>query len=103
MAADDVMHPQRIERQVGLLRADPAIDLVDTATFTVGDDLTPLGIRGDRPLDPRPETVLRHGLLIHPTVMGRSEWFRANPYDPAFVRAEDRELWIRTCTTARYA
>jgi glycosyltransferase involved in cell wall biosynthesis len=103
MDADDVMHPQRIERQVGLLRADPAIDLVDTATFTVDDDLTPLGIRGDRPLDPRPEVVLRYGLLLHPTVMGRSEWFRANPYDPAFVRAEDRELWIRTCAAARCA
>jgi glycosyltransferase involved in cell wall biosynthesis len=103
MDADDVMHPERIERQVALLRADPSIDLVDTATFTVDDDLTPLGIRGDRPLDARPEAVLRNGLLIHPTVMGRAEWFRRNPYDPAFVRAEDRELWSRTCAATKFA
>jgi len=43
------------------------------------------------------------GLLIHPTVTGRAEWFRRNPYDPAFVRAEDRELWIRTGATTRVA
>jgi glycosyltransferase involved in cell wall biosynthesis len=103
MDADDVMHPERIERQLALLRADPGVDLVDTATFTVDDDLTPLGVRGDRPLDCRPEAVLRDGLLIHPTVTGRTEWFRRNPYDPAFVRAEDRELWIRTRATTRFA
>jgi glycosyltransferase involved in cell wall biosynthesis len=103
MDADDVMHPERIERQLALLGADPGVDLVDTATFTVDDDLTPLGVRGDRPLDCRPEAVLRDGLLIHPTVTGRAEWFRRNPYDPAFVRAEDRELWIRTRATTRFA
>jgi glycosyltransferase involved in cell wall biosynthesis len=103
MDADDVMHPERIERQLALLGADPGVDLVDTATFTVDDDLTPLGVRGDRPLDCRPEAVLRDGLLIHPTVTGRAEWFRRHPYDGAFVRAEDRELWIRTCATTRFA
>ncbi len=103
MDADDVMHPERIERQLALLRAEATVDVVDTATFTVDDDLRPLGIRGDRPLDARPEAVLRDGLLIHPTVMGRAEWFRRHPYDPVFVRAEDRELWIRTCATTRFA
>jgi glycosyltransferase involved in cell wall biosynthesis len=103
MDADDLMHPERIRRQLELLRADSRIDLVDTATITVDDDLTPLGVRGDQPLDSRPEAVLRHGLLIHPTVMGRSEWFRSNPYDPVYVRAQDRELWNRTCATTRFA
>lgn len=103
MDADDLMHPERIARQLEFLRANPSIDLIDTATFTVDDDLTPLGIRGDRPLDSRPEAVLRNGLLIHPTVMGRTEWFRSNPYDPVYVRAEDRELWSRTCATTKFA
>ena len=103
MDADDLMHPERIERQLKFLRANPSVDLMDTATFTVDDDLTPLGIRGDRALDSRPAAVLRNGLLIHPTVMGRAEWFRRNPYDPVYVRAEDHELWSRTCATTRFA
>ena len=102
MDADDLMHPERIERQLKFLRANPDIDLSDTATFSVDDELTPLGIRGDRPLDARPEAVLRNGLLIHPTVMGRAAWFRGNPYDPGYVRAEDRELWSRTCGATRF-
>jgi len=103
MDADDLMHPERIARQLEHLRANPGVDLVDTATFTVDDDLTPLGIRGEGPLDPRPEAVLRDGLLIHPTITGRTEWFRRNPYDGRFVRAEDRELWVRTCATTAFA
>jgi glycosyltransferase involved in cell wall biosynthesis len=102
MDADDLMHPERIERQLAFLHANADIDLVDTATYTIDNDLTPLGIRGECPLDVGPETVISRGLLIHPTVMGRAEWFRNNPYSAAFVRAEDRELWTRTCTTAKF-
>ena len=103
MDADDLMHPERIERQSRFLRANPGVDVIDTATFTVDEDLTPLGIRGEGPVDSRPAAVLRNGLLIHPTVMGRAEWFRSNLYDPVYVRAEDRELWSRTCGTTRFA
>jgi len=102
MDADDLMHPKRIERQLACLSANPSVDLVDTATVTVDENLTPRGIRGDRPLDLRPEVVLRAGLLIHPTVMGRADWFRRNRYDPVYVRAEDRELWSRTIATATF-
>jgi|JI9StandDraft_2_1071091.scaffolds.fasta_scaffold03404_5 glycosyltransferase involved in cell wall biosynthesis len=103
MDADDLMHPERIARQIAFLAKNPSIDAIDTATYTVDDDLTPLGIRGDEPLDCRPESVLRNGLFIHPTLMGRTKWFRQNPYDGAFHRAEDRELWCRTCTESKFA
>lgn len=103
MDADDLMHPERIEKQVRFLNANPETDLVDTATFTVDDDLTPLGMRGEQPLQTDPVSVLCGGLLIHPTVMGRTEWFRNHPYDAEYIRAEDRELWCRTCATARFA
>jgi len=97
MDADDLMHPQRLEAQVRFLNAHPQVDLVDTATFTIDEHNQPLGIRGDQPLDCNPKAVLRSGLMIHPTVMGRSSWFRDNPYDSIFVRAEDQELWVRAC------
>ena len=34
--------------------------------------------------------------------MGRSRWFLENPYDEAFVRAEDKELWCRTALRSRF-
>ncbi len=103
MDADDLMHPDRLARQVRFLEANAAVDLLDTAVVTVDDALRPLGVRGDVPLNPDPRAVLRQGLLIHPTVTGRADWFRDHPYDPAFVRAEDRELWCRVCQTTTFA
>ena len=103
MDADDLMHPERLSRQIAFLQANPQVDVVDTTTYTVDDDLTPLGIRGEEPLDCRPEAVLRNGLLIHPTIMAKTDWYRSNPYDGVYVRAEDRELWCRTCTTTKFA
>jgi glycosyltransferase involved in cell wall biosynthesis len=103
MDADDLMHPRRIERQAHFLDENPKVDVVDTATYTVDSALTPLGIRGDRPLQCAPQAVLLRGLFVHPTVMGRTAWFRRHPYDPAYVRAEDHELWCRTCATTQFA
>jgi glycosyltransferase involved in cell wall biosynthesis len=103
MDADDLMHPQRLQRQQAFMRDHPKVDVLDTATVTIDEANRPVGVRGDQPLDCRPEAVLRQGLLIHPAVMGRARWFRANPYDPGFVRAEDRELWMRTCRHSTFA
>src|SRR5207237_1615267 len=85
------------------LEDNPSVDVVDSATYTVDNHLIPLGIRGDGPLVCAAEKVLRRGLFVHPTVMGRTEWFRAHPYDPAYVRAEDHELWCRTCVGSHFA
>jgi glycosyltransferase involved in cell wall biosynthesis len=95
MDADDLMHPRRLERQVEFLESNPRVDLLDSATYTIDEHNRPLGIRGDRPLNCDRGAVLRRGLLIHPAVTGRTDWFRTHPYDPAFVRAEDLELWNR--------
>jgi glycosyltransferase involved in cell wall biosynthesis len=100
MDADDLMHPQRLERQVQFLDENPAVDVVDTAIYTIDENNNPLGIRGDSPINSDPRAVLRHGLLIHPTVTGRARWFRDHPYDPVFVRAEDQELWSRVCASS---
>lgn len=102
MDADDLMHPRRLERQLKFLECNPQIDLVDTATYTIDENNNPLGIRGDQPLNCNPSAVLQSGLLSHPTVMGRTTWFRQHPYDPVFVRAEDRELWTRVCGVTRF-
>jgi glycosyltransferase involved in cell wall biosynthesis len=103
MDADDLMHPERLRRQVCFLDENPRVDLVDTATITIDEANEPLGLRGERPLNTDPRAVLRSGLLVHPTVTGRTVWFRGHPYDGRFVRAEDHELWLRTCRNTTFA
>ncbi len=97
MDADDLMHPERLSRQVEYLDANPKVDLVGTGAYTIDAHNHLTGKREAGPAVISPETALRRCLFIHPTVTGRPEWFRANPYDELFVRAEDHELWCRTC------
>jgi glycosyltransferase involved in cell wall biosynthesis len=97
MDSDDLMHPERIATQVRRLQQNPKLDLLGTAAYIIDDQDRPSGIRGVR------GRALGVGLpftvFIHPTVMGRTEWFRRNPYDPGYVRAEDAELWFRTASS----
>lgn len=103
MDSDDLMHPDRLRRQLAVLLADPLCDVVGTAMYTVDVAFRPWGRRGGEPLNVDPRHVLRHGLFCHSTIFGRIEWFQQNPYSEAFPRAEDLELWCRTCTRGRFA
>ena len=104
MDADDVMFPARIERQVQFLDKNPAIDLVGTAVYTINANNEPVGKRGFKVVgNPSPFYVLSRGLFIHPTVMGRTAWFRDNPYDVNLHRSQDRELWCRTYLHSKFA
>ena len=102
MDGDDLMHPDRLSRQREFLRSRPDVDAVGSTAFIIGSSNEVTGRRGDARFDPSPSAVLEHGLFIHPTVMGRRDWFLRHPYDPRFVRAEDRELWCRTAATSRF-
>jgi glycosyltransferase involved in cell wall biosynthesis len=95
MDSDDMMHPLRIEKQVRYLDTHPGLDLVDTGIYSLDEDGQPSGKRGLKPLKPDPLIFLTSGGIIHPTVTGRTRWFRENPYDGSYERAEDRELWCR--------
>lgn len=103
MDADDLMHPDRLARQVQFLDAHPDVDVVGTAVYSIDASNDVLGFRSISHRHGDPAEALRQGWLLHPTAMGRREWFRQNPYDASFWRAEDRELWCRTCQGSRFS
>lgn len=103
MDADDLMHPERLARQVAWFEAHPETDALGTGIYTMDVDGT---LHGRRCSDPLPATIpalLRRELFAHPTVMFRTAFARANPYDPAYPRAEDLALWCRIRPAARLA
>src|SRR6266403_648864 len=97
MDADDLMHPDRLRRQISFFEEFPDTDVVGTATYTIDAHSCPLGRRGDRPVDARISSVLEHAMLIHPTVMAR----RGAPHPPRLpgdlpILAPHRSpLWTR--------
>lgn len=103
MDADDLMHPDRLRRQVEALDADQTLDVTGTATYTMDAAGVVTGMRGLARVETSSAAVLARRLFIHPTVAGRTAWFRRHPYDGRFVRAEDRELWCRTVDVSHFA
>ncbi|HEY4016784.1 MAG TPA: glycosyltransferase family A protein [Polyangiaceae bacterium] len=96
MDADDLMHPDRLARQLRALRESPPTDIVGTACFTLDRLGAVAGVVGAGPISTRPYHVLRRGLLAHATLLCRRSWCLANRYDERFARSEDRELYCRT-------
>ena len=96
MDADDLMHPERLARQIAILDARPEVELVGTAMYSLDRSDRPQGVRGDTQPDVSPIGVLQHAPLIHPTITARTEWFLRNPYNEVCHRSEDRELYVRT-------
>lgn len=87
MDADDIMTIDRIERQVSYLQLHPEIDVVGSSAMVIDDkncithSVNQEGITGG---------------FIHPTIMGRTSWFKDNPYNECQRRCQDYELWLRT-------
>lgn len=99
---DDLMHTRRLEQQVSFLSQHTDVEVLSTGLATLDISLRVLGVRELAPLDLSPRKVLLHGGIVHASVMARKAWFRAHPYRSEFVRAEDRELWVRTLADTRF-
>lgn len=89
MDADDEMLPDRIERQVGYLLAHPEVDVLGGGAIIIDEAGE---VYGARNVVEAPTEV---SSFIHPTVVGKTEWFRDNRYDGRFSGCEDTELWRR--------
>lgn len=97
MDSDDIMHPERIAKQISILIENPDIDIVDCACVTIDVNNTPVNIRNTSTL-PTIYDIFKHGGYAHPTIMGKSAWFLSNPYseEGIYLRSQDRELFVRT-------
>jgi hypothetical protein len=101
MDADDLMHPARLGRTLDALESSGA-DLVAGHAISIDAASVPTGRRTSIP-DASPAQALRFSPLIHPTVAGRTAWFRDHPYDESLARCQDQELWVRTMGQRRTA
>lgn len=103
MDADDLCHPERLEKQRRFLRRRPDVDLCGSAAETFGEKKTiyrfPSRHEEIRAL------LLFQPSLLHPSVMWRAEAFRKNNlfYQEVPPTAEDYELWVRASEKVRLA
>ena len=92
MDADDVMHPDRIRKQLAVLNRYPD-SVVGTAAYAIDAHSNITGLKPAP--NPRPRGFGARHSFFHVTVAARTAWFRRNPYseEPLFYRSEDfREI-----------
>ncbi|MBY9080281.1 glycosyltransferase [Paenibacillus sp. HN-1] len=101
MDGDDYCMPQRLERQVAFMDANPHIGVVGSQAVLLGlDQVT------DKPLHHEEIRCwqLFHCTLIHPTVMLRKSVLEANGIQYLYYpHAEDYEIWNRLADVTRLA
>lgn len=97
MDGDDICYPERLERQVTFVEAQPEVDLVGSAMLVFRAEGEILGKRAG------PEThaaichrSTRRFRMFHPTFMGRLAWFKSYYYDARAVLCEDQDLLLRS-------
>ena len=96
MDADDVMHPERLKRQLNFLEENQAYDLVSTGLVSIDNNNQVKGFRSVSQLYNDFSIAKISYPIVHPSVMARKSWYSRNRYSEDFPRAEDFELWSRS-------
>ena len=103
MDADDIMHYKRIETQLEFMINNPDVDVVGSNYYSIDISNNVIGITNVNPSPDSVNSVLKYGCFAHPSVMGKTEWFRNNKYDEKHnTMMEDYELWLRTVTFSNF-
>jgi glycosyltransferase involved in cell wall biosynthesis len=100
MDADDIMHPERIRVQIEILEKNQKIDILGTNAYSIDEKDNIQGIKIK--IDLERSKLIPTSSFIHPTIMGKTCWFKKNYYDPKAVRVEDYELWNRTKKSSNF-
>lgn len=104
MDADDIMFSNRIATQVLFLLKNPQVDLLGTGLIAIDNNTGILGLRRVGDLDKVTlKSTINGPWAAHPSITGKSSWFKENEYDETLKRAQDFELWIRTVEKSYFA
>src|SRR5437764_514290 len=102
--SDDVAMPNRFERQLERLRAEPGIVIVGSAVLDLDEEGRPERLHRM----PTGANAVRWQSLFtspffHPTVLFERERLGELRYDPAYLESEDYDLWTRLLASAEGA
>lgn len=103
--ADDWYYPDKLERQLRILREDPSLAAVSSALAVVDDAGELTGVRSfaHGELTVRTAGWDRPPRLSFPSTMLRCEVAKSARFDPRLVRAEDPEYLTKALAGRRYA
>ncbi|MFW6155406.1 MAG: glycosyltransferase family 2 protein [Planctomycetota bacterium] len=104
MDADDVITPDRLEKQVGALEADPQVDVLGTGLYQCDMQMNAVGVR--RPVTTDAE-IKRMPTIRYPltygSLVGKAEWWKRWKVDPRAVYSTSFDLYLRSFRESVFA
>lgn len=96
MDADDLMLPNRIEKQLEIITNDN-VDIVTSGVYSVLNNLEIVGIRGMNYNSVKFQDILSRKVgITHAALLAKKSWYERNKYDETLSIAQDLDLWLRT-------
>lgn len=96
MDADDLMMPDRIEKQLEVL-INNDVDIVTTGVYSILNNFDIVGIRGTNYEAVNFKDLLSRKVgIIHAAIIAKKSWYQRNMYDESLSIAQDLDLWLRT-------
>ncbi|HOW58390.1 MAG TPA: glycosyltransferase [Candidatus Omnitrophota bacterium] len=106
MDADDIAEPERLAKQVALLRRDPEIVVCGTFLTLIDENGKKIGKR-DYDVDSEviKKRFMRRSPVAHPSVVIRKQILNAHhlEYRRKYFSAEDYDLWLRLMPYGKFA
>ncbi len=99
--ADDLLHPERLSKQIECFEKFPATDVCATGTYSIDNCDRLLGVRRIPRLATTPREVMLRNGPSHPTITARRSWFIRFPYQLTPKRGQDLDLWTRSVGHSR--
>ena len=94
MDADDLMMPNRIEKQLEVF-AKNNVDVVTTGVYSVNNNLELMGVRGWAFNSVTTTDILSKKVgIVHAAVMAKKSWYQRNKYNENLKIAQDLDLWL---------
>ena len=97
MDPDDLMAPDRIEKQLKVLVERENVDLVSTGVLSLNNENKPIGFRiiSENHIMTAASVLKAQSGIVHASVLARKSWYERNNYREDLPVAQDSELWSR--------
>lgn len=95
MDADDLMHTERLQKQINFLKNNPNFDLVSTSLLSIKNNNDVIGARIYLPKTvTKQDALIGNSGILHASILAKKNWYKRNLYNEKNALAEDYELWL---------
>lgn len=95
MDADDLIHTERLEKQMHFLKSNPQYDLVSTSLLSIKNNNDVIGARVYLPkIITKQDALIGNSGILHASILAKKNWYKRNLYNEKNALAEDYELWL---------